>query len=677
MAIPVKEKSKITKIGTFNDETEFTMKSSAHAFNILSSAVYTDPITAVIREYSCNALDAQTEAGVDKPFVVHLPTILEPYFSVRDFGTGLSHEDCMGVFTTYFESTKTATNTQEGMLGLGSKSAYSISDSFKVVSYYNGEMRTYSAYKDDVDCPKFALLSTEKTTESNGLLIEVPTKASDNHNFEAKARDVFANFSKMPEINSVKVKEYVKKYKDAITLDHKDFRTIENPNGKYHEKKLSVLMGNIVYGVDDKSFITDDLAYLKEMDLIIKMDLGQCSFNPGREKVRLNPFTIRNLIAKLHIVDQELINEIEKEVQVAKNFYEAYKLASKYSYISKRIDKIKWRGKPLKRKKLTGKALAYSDDYGSKMDCEFGDYSPRVEYYWNKQGYVNRIKAHLKGSYYNNDKPIKIILIEKVHVKEIGFDDSYVKDLDSLPQVTTSNTTATSTRTYDNHRVFVWNGGNDSGPSYNGSGGAKSNWNKETIDLADGIERIYVELSYYEPLRMTASGIYNCRDLAKLKKMLPDTIFPKEIIGIKSSLAKTQKFKKYNHTRLDEYLKREWNKLPKKERVVEIRRNTTYDKVISSLSAKVECKLFKSLPNILPSNNDLDVRLLKTLGMKVEESKKIDTTIDKIMDKYPLLEYFPRYNNEAEARNHFVEMVNIYSKRRTNKITNNTKGVSQ
>ena len=74
----------------------------------------------------------------DTPFEVHLPTILEPYFSVRDYGTGLTDQEIESIYTTYFESTKTNSNEYIGALGLGSKSPFSYTDNFTVTSVKNG-----------------------------------------------------------------------------------------------------------------------------------------------------------------------------------------------------------------------------------------------------------------------------------------------------------------------------------------------------------------------------------------------------------------------------------------------------------------------------------------------------------------------------------------------------------
>ena len=62
------ERSNVERSGV-NAETAFQIKTTAKAFDILSSGLYTDNILAIVRELSCNAYDAHVAAGTeDKPF---------------------------------------------------------------------------------------------------------------------------------------------------------------------------------------------------------------------------------------------------------------------------------------------------------------------------------------------------------------------------------------------------------------------------------------------------------------------------------------------------------------------------------------------------------------------------------------------------------------------------------
>ena len=73
------------------ETSSFGIEVNSTAFDILSSKLYTDKIMAVIRELSCNAYDAHVMKygeNFSKQFEVHIPTMLEPFFEVKDFGIG-------------------------------------------------------------------------------------------------------------------------------------------------------------------------------------------------------------------------------------------------------------------------------------------------------------------------------------------------------------------------------------------------------------------------------------------------------------------------------------------------------------------------------------------------------------------------------------------------------------
>src|ERR1041385_4921102 len=125
----------------------FQIAASAEAFAILSDGLYNDKIKAIIRELSCNAYDSHVAAGKkDIPFDLHLPTPLEPYFSVKDYGVGMSHEQVMELHTTYFGTNKSKSNDFVGALGLGSKSPFCYTDGFTVTSRHKKKIRIYSCY---------------------------------------------------------------------------------------------------------------------------------------------------------------------------------------------------------------------------------------------------------------------------------------------------------------------------------------------------------------------------------------------------------------------------------------------------------------------------------------------------------------------------------------------------
>ena len=162
---------------------EFRIRNSAKAFSILSSGLYSNKIRAIIRELSCNAVDSHVAAGKEStPFDIHLPNSLEPWFSIRDYGTGLSHDQVTNIYTTYFESTKTDSNAFIGALGLGSKSPFSYTDNFTVTANKDGSKRIYTAFINEQGVPSIALMTDNDTDEPNG--VEVQFSVNDRYNLK-------------------------------------------------------------------------------------------------------------------------------------------------------------------------------------------------------------------------------------------------------------------------------------------------------------------------------------------------------------------------------------------------------------------------------------------------------------------------------------------------------------
>ena len=143
------------------DSVSFGIKEDglAHVFGILRNQLYSDKILAVIREYSCNAVDANVENGNEKrPIRVTLPNMLDKTFKVRDFGRGLTDGDIHEIYAFYGESTKRSSNKFIGQLGLGSKAAFAYGDNFVINSFVDGKKTTYNAFIDATQIGKISKL---------------------------------------------------------------------------------------------------------------------------------------------------------------------------------------------------------------------------------------------------------------------------------------------------------------------------------------------------------------------------------------------------------------------------------------------------------------------------------------------------------------------------------------
>jgi len=301
----------ITKSENFV-ESNYKIDATAKAFAILSDGLYSNKILAVVRELSTNAYDSHVAAGCpERTFDVHLPTPLDNEFSIRDYGTGLSKEDCMSLYTTYFRSDKTDSNDAVGCLGLGSKSPFAYTDQFMVESFYNGNHMTFSAYKNENDEPVFALLSEQSTDEPNGLKVSFATDSSDTYAFKHEAQNVWKYFVTTPNTN---IDVEVVSQGDA-TMSGEDWQISTKANRGYGKNEL--VMGQIGYELDADQFEDDvyDLLW-RGYGLTVYVNIGDVDITPSRESLSYNSRTkefvhnkIKNILEEISTQTQQYIDD--------------------------------------------------------------------------------------------------------------------------------------------------------------------------------------------------------------------------------------------------------------------------------------------------------------------------------------------------------------------------------
>lgn len=301
---------------------EFRIRNSAKAFNILSSGLYANKIKAIVRELSCNAVDSHTAVGKsDVPFDVHLPNALEPHFSIRDYGTGLSHEQVTSIYTTYFESTKTDSNAFIGALGLGSKSPFSYTDNFTVTAIKDGCKGIYSAFINGEGVPSIALMMTEQTDEPAG--VEIKFSVNDRYDFskfKEEARNVYQYFKLQPTITGDSNFEIPKiEYETMDIIPGVHVRSLKN----YRSIHSIAVMGNIAYPIEIPN--AHQLGNLREMlncGLEIHFGIGEVDFQASREGLSYIPQTIESIKAKLDAVSSALAERVKSDAEALDNMWD-------------------------------------------------------------------------------------------------------------------------------------------------------------------------------------------------------------------------------------------------------------------------------------------------------------------------------------------------------------------
>lgn len=326
--ITKEEKREVT---TNVEGQEFTVASTAYTFKTLSDKLYSNKIRAIIRELSTNAYDSHVEAGKKNvPFIVHLPNILEPTFYVEDFGTGMSEEKVMELYSSYFASDKRETNKAIGTFGLGSKSPFAYKSTFTVVSRYEGEETIYSCYLNEHEIPCIAKVISQETTQGNGVKVEIPVDENKFREFEFEAREVLRPFDVPVTVRGVREFK-IKEYPETI-IDGKNYKVF-NKQDEYGRANIQIaVQGNIEYIVDLYQLFESDEwknfqtqyqiknaytleRFFKRNNFLIEIPMGGVTFPPSREHLEYTPYTKNNLIRIFYRMFQDILGKIEKEIE--------------------------------------------------------------------------------------------------------------------------------------------------------------------------------------------------------------------------------------------------------------------------------------------------------------------------------------------------------------------------
>lgn len=275
------------------DHVNFYVADDSKILEFLSSKVYSDKILAPIRELICNAHDSHVAAGTKKKFDVHLPCEAEPFFYIRDYGVGLSHDEINKLYAGYGATTKDDTNAAIGCLGIGSKAPFAYAKEFSVISYQNGIKNIYlcSQTPNKMGCDRF---KSDKTHEPNGLEVRFDVKPHDLYDFQVKTRKMYFFQDEINFVGPVRV--------DFPNIpDYKAGSTSSNTNRWFIE------MGGVIYDVDMNFTRNKDISTIYrswDNGYIFHAELGDVDITLSRESVELTNKTIRFLeVAAKRVID--------------------------------------------------------------------------------------------------------------------------------------------------------------------------------------------------------------------------------------------------------------------------------------------------------------------------------------------------------------------------------------
>lgn len=288
------------------------------AFRVLSDTLYQNKSGSIVREISCNAYDAHVDAGkADQEFIIHLPDNFEPWFSVRDFGKGLSVGDIKNVFTVYFQSTKENSNDAIGAFGLGAKTPFSYTDQFTVTSYQNGICTIYSAFITESGVPNIIEMYSSESQEPCGVEIKLSVKSQDYLKFKSEVQEQLKFFKVKPKIENGTC-TYMEQ--QGVTILETAGAKLVDTGNSYYRKAPYIIQGNVGYplAIDNlKDTMPEHFKFFESNNglyIELNFEIGQIGVTASREGVEYNAVTLANIDAKMTLVREQVKEYINSQL---------------------------------------------------------------------------------------------------------------------------------------------------------------------------------------------------------------------------------------------------------------------------------------------------------------------------------------------------------------------------
>lgn len=329
------------------ETSSFSIAMNSKAFRVLSDTLYQNKLGSIVREISCNAYDAHVMAGKPEvPFVIHLPNAFEPWFSVQDFGVGLTPDDIRTVFTVYFQSTKDQSNDAIGAFGLGAKTPFAYTDQFTVTSITGGMKRIYSCFISASGVPDIALMDESETSEENGVEIRLSAKREDYSRFA----DEVVN-----QLHYFKVKPTLQNTSRVFNSAPADFMyesdTCKVHNTVHGSHGLIAIQGNVGYPIDfdqlNESNIasdyTDALTFLKQLQshcTEFYFPIGSIGVTASREGIEYDKTTVENILQAASELEKNFLIKLVETMKELPDDWERCRKLEAYSFGMRFADKL-------------------------------------------------------------------------------------------------------------------------------------------------------------------------------------------------------------------------------------------------------------------------------------------------------------------------------------------------
>lgn len=316
-----------------DNQVAFTekMKLSTQSDMLIRTLIdmYKDSLTAIIREYSANALDSHIVAGQTRPIEVTLPHYENGnILTIQDFGLGLDEEGlrkyvCVGDSSKRpaegDESVETvSSDVPTGSFGMGSKSGLSLASSVSLIAVKDGIKRHVEISESDDGGIFMNALKVEETNDENGLTVFMEIPESHAYLARSKAEALFNHWDEgtvlVDGAEPVKISTY------------EGYRAVGNAHIWDHEKSyrssptFKVKMGSVAYDVDKNLLESSEIVSavnklsMNNHNLMLSVPVRSMDLVLNRDSIIYSPKTVKTLHAAIESFVKNLSSDIDKEV---------------------------------------------------------------------------------------------------------------------------------------------------------------------------------------------------------------------------------------------------------------------------------------------------------------------------------------------------------------------------
>lgn len=317
---------------------------------LVTRYLYSNPIQTLTQEYLCNGRDAIRAAKKKNPIEVTLPTRIDPTLKIRDFGQGISDDLMENVFCVLGESEKRKSDELTGGFGIGAKSGWAYTDSFTIRSIVDGVSKLYLAHMGDTQSGTLEEVSSSKTTEPNGVEIQINVQEKDITAFHKAVYRATQFWDVKPVIKGVLPEEIPPFWKSLNPLFSNEnwaiYQTKDLPENiadhNVNTAQIIVAVDKIPYRLNNSfnefsivkkikgagnSWGSNDRAFLRhDVTLVIFVNNNDVEVAANREELNNNDFSKKQIDKILtEAYDQMVAYQKQKEAGV-KNIIELIEL---------------------------------------------------------------------------------------------------------------------------------------------------------------------------------------------------------------------------------------------------------------------------------------------------------------------------------------------------------------